>query len=48
MPDVTIPELANATGLSLSGVKWNIRKLKANGRLRRVGADKGGRWEVVS
>ena len=25
----------------------NIRKLKADGRLRRVGPDKGGHWEVV-
>ena len=48
MPDVTIPELANATGLSMSGVKWNIRKLKADGRLRRVGPDKGGHWEVAA
>ena len=28
MPDVTLTELANATGLSVSGAKKNIRKLK--------------------
>jgi len=34
--------------LSISGVEKNIRELKALGRLKRVGADKGGHWEVVS
>lgn len=48
MPDVTIRELAEATGLSVDGVAWNIRKLKSAGRLRRIGPDKGGRWEVVN
>ena len=28
-PDVTTAELANATGLSMAGIKWNIRQLKA-------------------
>ena len=46
-PDVTVSELAEATGLSVAGVKWNIRKLKAAGRLRRIGPDKGGHWEVA-
>ena len=48
MPDVTIRELAEATGLSVDGVNWNIRKLKSAGRLRRIGPDKGGRWEVMN
>ena len=47
MPDVTLAELANATGLSVAGVRWNIRKLKDANLIRRVGPDKGGRWEVV-
>ena len=47
MPDVTIAELADATGLTVDGVKWNIRKMKESGLLRRVGPDKGGHWEVV-
>ncbi len=47
MPDVTVREMAEATGLSVDGVNWNIRKLKTTGRLRRVGPDKGGHWEVV-
>lgn len=47
MPDVTMSELANATGLSLAAIKKNIRKLKDSNLLRRVGPDKGGHWEVV-
>jgi Fic family protein len=47
MPDVTLAELADATGLSVDGVRWNIRKLKDANLVRRVGPDKGGRWEVV-
>ena len=47
MPDVTLAELANATGLSVAGVKKNIRKLKDANLLRRIGPDKGGHWEAV-
>ena len=47
MPDITMSELANATGLSLAAIKKNIRKLKDANLLRRVGPDKGGHWEVV-
>ena len=47
MPDVTLAELANATGISVDGVRWNIRKLKDANLIRRIGPDKGGHWEVV-
>ncbi len=46
-PDVTIAELANALGMSESGVKKVIRRLKDANLIRRIGADKGGVWEVV-
>lgn len=46
-PEITIAELSEATGLSASGVKKNIRKLKDANRIRRVGPDKGGHWEVA-
>ena len=46
-PNYTIADLVSATGLSADGVKWNLRKLKDAQRLRRIGPDKGGRWEVV-
>ena len=47
MPDITMSEIANATGLSIAGVKKNIRKLKDANLIRRVGPDKGGHWEVI-
>ena len=47
MPDITMAEIANATGLSIAGVKKNIRKLKDANLIRRVGPDKGGHWEVI-
>ena len=43
---VTIREICNSTGLSESGVKKIIKKLKEEGMLVRVGALKGGYWEV--
>ena len=46
-PKITMKEMAEQTGLSIKGVEWNIRKLKEEGILRRVGAAKGGYWEVV-
>jgi ATP-dependent DNA helicase RecG len=46
-PKITMKEMAERTGLSIKGVEWNIRKLKEEGILRRVGPAKGGYWEVV-
>ena len=43
---ITAEELAQATGLSLAGVKYNLTKLKKENILKRVGPDKGGHWEV--
>lgn len=46
-PTITIPELEQITGLSRSGVKKILRKLQEAGKVRRVGPDKGGHWEVL-
>ncbi len=46
-PRITVSELSNITGLSIDGVKWNLRKLKSLGKIRRVGYTKGGHWEVI-
>ena len=43
---VTIREICEKTGLSESGVKKIIKKLKDDGVLVRIGALKGGYWEV--
>ena len=46
-PSATRQQLAKATGLTVRGVEWNLKGLKDSGRIRRVGPDKGGHWEVV-
>ena len=43
---VTIREICDSTSLSESGVKKIIKKLKDEGVLVRVGALKGGHWEI--
>lgn len=45
-PAITQREIAKKTGLNRSGAEWNLRQLKERGRIRRLGPDKGGRWEV--
>ena len=46
-PFVTIEYLCGLCKLTRDGLNWNIRKLKAQGLIRRVGPDKGGHWEVI-
>jgi ATP-dependent DNA helicase RecG len=40
-------EIAKALGLTPRAVEKQIAALKTAGRLRRIGPDKGGRWDVV-
>jgi ATP-dependent DNA helicase RecG len=46
-PSLSATALAKAAGLSAAGVKYHLAELKRIGKLRRVGPDKGGRWEVI-
>ena len=46
-PQITVSELANEIGLTVKGLEWNITKLKSEGRIRRIGPDKGGYWQVI-
>lgn len=46
-PKVTRKELAILINISPDGIKWNLDKLKKEGKLHRVGPDKGGHWEVI-
>jgi ATP-dependent DNA helicase RecG len=46
-PRFTQAEIASSTGLSRRGVEWNLKEMKRTGRIRRIGPDKGGHWEVV-
>lgn len=47
-PDLTISQLAETLKKSSSAVERALRKLREQGRLRRIGPDKGGTWEVLS
>ena len=45
-PYTTAGQLAEELGLTIDGVDYNIRKLKRQGRIVRIGGDKGVHWEV--
>ena len=46
-PYITTKQIADAVGLSIRGIEENIKKLKREGRIRRIGGDNGGHWEVI-
>lgn len=46
-PERTIPELASEFGITTRAIEKQIAKLRTQGRLRRVGPTKNGRWEVL-
>jgi len=46
-PNLTQVGLVAALGISRQAIQKHIANLKAAGRLRRIGPDKGGHWEVV-
>ncbi len=41
-PEITTREMMEITGLTRRGVEWNLTKLKKEGRIRRIGPDRGG------
>ncbi|MBZ0155646.1 MAG: putative DNA binding domain-containing protein [Alphaproteobacteria bacterium] len=45
-PEMTIPELAKVLSISTRAVEKQVAKLRSEGRLRRIGPAKGGRWEA--
>jgi len=44
---ITIAELSESLALSTRTIEKHIAKLKEDQRIERVGADKGGHWEVI-
>jgi Fic family protein len=46
-PELTIAELARLIKLTARTIERNLQGLQAQGRLRRIGPDKGGHWEIV-
>ena len=46
-PFLSIPEIAERINKSESAVERAIRKLREEGRLKRIGPAKGGYWEIT-
>lgn len=46
-PSISRAEIALALGIHESSVKRRLESLILNGRIRRIGPDKGGHWEVI-
>ena len=46
-PEISTQEIADILNISRRAVTKQIAKLKEQGAIRRVGADKGGHWEIV-
>ena len=44
---ITIIELSENIGVSSRSIERNIKKLQEENKLKRVGADKGGHWEIL-
>jgi ATP-dependent DNA helicase RecG len=46
--DITIAELAQTIGVTSRTIERNINTLQSQGRLKRVGPDKGGHWDIIN
>lgn len=46
-PKASRTELAKQLGVTADSIKWHLKTLKENSKIRRIGPDKGGHWEVV-
>jgi ATP-dependent DNA helicase RecG len=46
-PTISAKELSLSLGISSRAVEKWISQLKAQGRLKRIGSARGGRWETV-
>lgn len=47
-PTITARELADALSLSVDGVSYHLKKLRAEGRIQHRGPTKSGWWDVIS
>lgn len=45
-PLISATAIANTLGLTPSGVRYHIKKMKSSGEIERQGADYGGKWKV--
>ena len=47
-PYISTQDMANIIGIDRRNIARNIKKLQANGIVKRIGPDKGGYWEIVN
>ncbi len=47
-PKASRKELAEILDTTPDSIKWHLETLKINGKIRRIGADRGGHWEVIN
>ncbi len=47
-PSITIAALAEAAGVSNRAIEMQIEKLRGQNKVKRIGPDKGGHWEVLN
>ena len=45
-PEITTQQIADSVGISRRAVAKQIAKLQADGKIERVGPDKGGHWII--
>jgi ATP-dependent DNA helicase RecG len=45
-PSITTASLARLLDITAKGVEWQMKRLKAEGMIERIGPDKGGHWVV--
>jgi ATP-dependent DNA helicase RecG len=46
-PKITVPELAENLKLSTSAIEKQVRQLRENNIIERIGSTKSGHWEVL-
>lgn len=46
-PQMTIAELSSEIGVTTRTIERNLEQLRIKNRIKRVGPDKGGHWEVL-
>ncbi len=46
-PSITARQIAEHLGVSFDRVRYHIKKLRADGRIKREGSTKSGKWVVM-
>lgn len=47
-PQITVKDIAEMAGnITIDGVKYNLKRLKEKGIIKRIGSNRKGYWEVV-